>query len=96
MGQADDHPDVIAYRVGQLERSQAEGFARLEAKLDVMNNNLVTVGQLDAAKEEAKTVHREINKKIAKLEEWNTWAVRIVLGAVIIAVVSSVLVTKGV
>lgn len=34
------------------------------------------------------------NKEIEKLQEWNTWAVRIVLTAVILAVLGTVIVTQ--
>ena len=37
--------------------------------------------QIEAVRENKKTEHTELKRQIAELEEWNTYAVRIVLGA---------------
>ena len=86
-----DNPAVLAYRVGQLENNQKERFNRLEKKIDDMTTGFVTIDKLNDAKEAADDKHREQDGKIRSLEEWNIWAQRLVLGAVILAILAIVL-----
>lgn len=74
---------------------QKETNARLEAlqkgfvgrdeykEFQIFVGKLATQKDLDAA-----------NTKIKELEDWNTWAIRIVIGAVILAVLGTVLITN--
>jgi len=68
----------------RLEVMQKGFVGRDEYKeFQVLVGKLASQKDLDAA-----------NKKIEDLEDWNTWAIRIVIGAVILAVVGGVLVTR--
>lgn len=89
-----DTQDVLAYRVGELEKSQAAGFARIDAKLDSIGQGFVTVNQLNIAQKNADDKHGEQDRRITRLEEWNTWAQRLVLGAVITGIIGTVAVIK--
>ena len=86
----DTHP-VLAYRVGQLEKATSEGFVRLEAKLDNLRDGFVSHDQLAEAIKLGDSVHADHERRIAKLEGWNTWLVRIVVGAVVLAVLAMVI-----
>jgi predicted nuclease with TOPRIM domain len=67
---------------------------RLENKFDEAIKGFVTHEKLADAQKAADNEHKNILEKISALEDWNKWAIRIVLGLVITAVVSFVLVTK--
>lgn len=77
-------------------------LARMEGKFDSAMLNFVTIDKLVDAQKAADATHAAMEEKCAekdkqqdeaikKLEDWNTWAVRIVLGAIILAVVTLVL-----
>jgi len=80
-------------------------LTRIEAKFDGVINSFVTHEKLDDATKAAEEKHNNIiasfeakakeqDRAIVKLEDWNMWAVRIVLGAIILAGVSALLITK--
>lgn len=56
---------------------------------DEFKDYQVQVGKLASQKDLDEAI-----KKIAGLQEWNTWAIRLVLGAVILAVLGAVLITN--
>lgn len=85
----DTHP-VLAYRVGQLEKATSEGFIRLENKLDVLRDGFVSHEQLAEQVKLGDQVHADHERRIKKLEDNNTWLVRLVVGAVILAAVALV------
>lgn len=92
-----DHPNVLAYRVGQLEKATTAGFdqtardfAGLHAKLDTLRDGFVSHEQMAEAIKQGDLVHADFEKRISKLEDWNSWGVRIVLGAVFLAVLGLV------
>lgn len=89
-----DSQDVLAYRVGELEKSQAANFARIDLKLDSIGQGFVTVNQLNVAQQSADRKHREQDLRITRLEEWNIWAQRLVIGMVITAIVGTVIAVK--
>ncbi len=71
-------------------------------KIDSLAHNFATKGDLNTLNLQAKTEHKHIEDKIedvdeqlgarlAKVENWLTWAGRIVLGAVILAVIGAVI-----
>lgn len=80
----DTHP-VLAYRVGQLEKATSEGFLRLENKLDTLRDGFVSHEQLAELIKGGDAAHKELGDRITKLEGWNTWLVRLVVGAVVMA-----------
>ena len=89
-----DSPDVLAYRVGQLEKTTANGLKEVKEELVNLKNHFVTHADLDAAKQQSDLEHQNIKDDIKELQDWNKWAIRIVLGIVITAVVGMVIVTK--
>jgi hypothetical protein len=73
----------------------------LTTEVRSMNDTLISNSLLVATKKEleaekiiATAKHAEQDERIAKLEEWNSWAVKIVLGLLIAAVIGTVTVTK--
>lgn len=91
-----DNPAVLAYRVGQNERGlntalkqQAEGFARLDVKLDVLASGFVTGTELKSVQDRADVKHAAQDEKIKALEGWNTWAARIVFSLLIASIVTT-------
>lgn len=62
-------------------------LVRIEGKFDSAMTNFVTVEKLADAQKAAIAEHVEIKQSINKLENWNTWAVRIVFGAIVSIVV---------
>lgn len=63
----------------------SESMARMEQKFDLAIGNFVTVDKLMDAQNVASEKHKEIDGRLNKLEAWNTWFIRIVLGAVLLA-----------
>lgn len=97
MSNPDETPGVIAYRVGQLEKTQAEGFAALNAKLDVIASNFVTKGEMVAAQTAADKEHEVIYGRIAENEKdindlnrkrWVQNTLSAILGAVLAILVA--------
>lgn len=106
---SEDHnaPNILAYRVGQLEKKQEAGFTRLEEKIDKYADGFVTQAQMIVAQQRADEAHERISKdiktardefkvadknqslRIQGLEDWNTWAVRTVIGFVVIGVLTA-------
>lgn len=72
-----DSPAVIAYRLGQVESAVKEGFDAHNAKLDSVINNFSTKSEFNA---------HEV--RIKSLEDWNSWATKLVLGAIILSVLA--------
>lgn len=64
-----------------------EAMNRLEVKFDQAILGFVTHEKLRDVQKAADEKHKQQDKAIASLEDWNKWAVRIVLGLVISAVV---------
>lgn len=71
----EDSPQVIAYRMGQLENAVREGFAAHDKKLGELTNGFAT-------KEELATVQRQ-------LDNWR-WYFRALVSAVLIALATGV------
>lgn len=72
-----DTADVVAYRVGELEKAVTVGFREHNEKLDKLANNFATNSALDA-----------VDKRVSSLEGDRKWLVRLVVGAVILAMLS--------
>jgi hypothetical protein len=97
-----DNPAVLAYRVGQLEIKQEKGFAELKEQngaqikmISDLAHNFASKSDLQSAQREGDAVHEVLDKRLGKVEGWLTWAARIILGAVLAAVLGLVIVTKG-
>lgn len=72
---------------------------RMEGKFDNAITGFVTMDKLADATAASYAKHAEQDRAIKKLEDWNAWAVRIVLGVVILAVLALIVgnqVIKGV
>lgn len=95
---SDGSPAVLAYRVGQLEKGQSTGFARLEQKLDDISNVYATQAALIDAKREAELEHEKINEKIGEVHREASRANRVIARVgwfVIYAVLAAVLAIIG-
>ena len=71
----DNNPGVIAYRVGQLEKTVIEGFRAHNEKLDVLTQNFAT-------KEELRSVQNKLN-------DWR-WYFRALVTAVMLALATAI------
>lgn len=60
--------------------SPADRFDRLEAKIDVLTDEVRKAATQDSADKQTLENH---DARIAALEAWQTWAMRLILGAVI-------------
>jgi cob(I)alamin adenosyltransferase len=80
-----DQKAVLIYRVGQLEKTTALGLKEIKEELHNLQNSFATTTELHEFK-------KSNNERITKLESWNEWAVKIVLGAVFMAVLALVIV----
>lgn len=67
---------------------------RIEAKIDVDGRKLdslaVEVTKMGAT---ADAVHKRLTERVEELEAWQTWALRVVVGAVLLAVCAIVIQT---
>lgn len=54
MTSKEQSPEVVAYRVGELERKTTGGFAALNKKLDDYLNTFTTKSELEEVKKQAK------------------------------------------
>lgn len=84
----DDSPNVVAYRVGELEKTVAQGFLTIHNKLDELRDGFVSHEQLDEHQKKADLIHAEQGRRIKKLEDNNAWVVRLVLTAVILSILA--------
>lgn len=64
-----DTQAVLAYRVGQLEKSQIEGFKSLGEKLDSITHNFVTRSDMAALEKQATAEHAAIRVKMDTIRE---------------------------
>lgn len=98
-----DSPNVLAYRVGQLEKIVAEGFAKVDgnfatmhAKLDMLKDGFVSHEQLAEAVKQGQIVHSDHERRIASLEGVQIWLIKIIIGAVLLAVLASIGLKAGI
>ncbi len=77
MTDADSNPTVVAYRVGQLENAVRAGFKEHNEKLDRMVENFATTSDLTT-----------LAGRVSDLENDRKWLARLVIGAVVFAVLS--------
>lgn len=84
----DNSPGIVAYRVSQLEKTQKEGFLALNDKLEGIVQGFVTEKEMADAKVAAAEKHADMERRLTKLEGWNVWVTRIVLGAVVLGVLA--------
>jgi len=75
----EDSPAVLAYRVGQLEKTSRDGFQKLTDKLEQMASVFATHKDIEVAKEQAEMEHKaiyeeieDVKKDVQKLQK-RTW-----------------------
>jgi hypothetical protein len=91
---ADAAPNVVAYRVGQLEVVVDKGFKALHEKLDELRDGFINHEQFDEAQKQNAQARAEIERRVYRLERWNDWLARLVIGAVVLAIIALVINTK--
>lgn len=52
--------EVLAYRVGELEKASRQGFKEIGERLEIMSTNFATHKDIQLAKEQAKVEHNTI------------------------------------
>lgn len=82
-----ENPEVKIAVMNADIKHMNDTLVRIEGKFDNAMTGFVTVDKLADAQAAATTKHVEIDRAINKLENWNTWAVRIVFGAIVSIVV---------
>lgn len=91
--QIDTTPDAIKVAVMDTHiKHLNDTMVRIEGKFDTAISTFVTQDKLADAQLRADEKHKEQDLAIKKLEDWNLWATRIVLGAVLLAGMGVVLV----
>lgn len=73
----DSSPAVVAYRVGRLEDAVTAGFKEHNDKLDKLVENYATKGDFQA-----------VSHRVSSLESDRKWIVRLVVGAVVFALMA--------
>jgi len=87
--------EVIKLAVTNNElKHLSESMNRLEAKFDKAILGFVTHEKLNDVEKAFDTKHRAHADRIAGLEDWNKWAIRLILALVIAAVGGVIFVTK--
>lgn len=82
-----ENPEVKIAVMNADIKHMNETLVRIEGKFDSAMTGFVTFDKLADAMEASNTKHAEIDRAISKLENWNTWAVRIVFGAIVSIIV---------
>ena len=97
-----DSPSVLAYRVGQLEKTVSTGFTKLETKLEMMQTGFVKREDLDVLEEQASTEHADIRKDIDKvrkevheIKKWKDGIIAKIATAAVVMLVFMVLALYG-
>lgn len=83
MSDVESTPAVVAYRVGQLEQTQKEGFAALTDKLDKITDGFVTAKELTEARLDGEAEHKRLWKEINTIKSWASWAFRAIVVALL-------------
>lgn len=97
-----DSPSVLAYRVGQLEKTVSTGFTKLETKLEMMQTGFVKREDLDSLEEHATAEHEDIRmdidkvrKEVHEIKKWKDGIIAKVATAAVIMLVFMVLALYG-
>jgi len=80
---ADVTTGEIGRRLDKFETAVTSTLADISGKLDVRPDW-----------QDVRAIEKTLNEKIQRLEEWQVWAGRLILGAVILAVLGEVLVAR--
>ena len=97
-----DSPSVLAYRVGQLEKTVSTGLTKLETKLDIMQAGFVKREDLDKIEEQVTAEHDGIRADIDKvrgdvhkIKKWKDGIIAKVATAAVVMLVFMVLALYG-
>lgn len=91
----DDAPNIVAYRVSQLEKAVNTGFKKQAEHLDALVQGFVTEKEMMDAKQEGKLEHDRLWSEIRKIQSWGTWAAR-TIGAVLIVALLALLASRSI
>lgn len=83
-------PAVLAYRVGQLEKTVATGFREIKSELADLKMHYATKADMQELEARNTMEHKRIDNEVSEIKAWMDWATRIVIGAVLVAVLSLV------
>lgn len=61
--------EVLAYRVGELEKASRQGFKEIGERLEIMSTNFATHKDIQLAKEQAKVEHNTIYADLEVIRE---------------------------
>jgi len=61
--------EVLAYRVGELEKASRQGFREISERLEIMSTNFATHKDIQLAKEQAKVEHNTIYADLEVIRE---------------------------
>lgn len=86
----ENSPGIVAYRVGKLEEATTNGFNGLKDEIKALKDSFITEQRFADAEKASEAIHQSLSIRIGKIEKWLDWATRIVLGAVILAVLALV------
>lgn len=64
----DDSPNVVAFRVGLLEKQLDKRFDTFEAKLDQLGGSFVSIETIEQLKKDAEEQHLDFHRRITRLE----------------------------
>lgn len=67
-GDPNNHPAVLARRIDELAKSNADGFHALNEKLDGLVHNFATKAEVALARKEAHKEHEAIREEIAVVD----------------------------
>ena len=91
MTEENNKPPMTIQELGIHFVYLCEDVSELTALVKEQSKNYATKEELRTAIKIAEEKHKDQDKAIKDLEDWNLWAQRLVIGAVILAVVGLVL-----
>ena len=84
VAESDVSTGELGRRLDRFEKTVTDALGGISSKLDD-RPDWVDVRKIEAG----------LKESIKRLEDWQAWAVRLVLGAVILAVLGGVVITRG-
>lgn len=91
MGQQEDAPQVKIAVLNNDVKHMNETLVRIESKFDNAIQGFVTFDKLADAQKSSEEKHLEIDKHLQSLDNWNTWAARLIIAGVVTFVIYAIL-----
>lgn len=91
----DDAPSVVAYRVGQLEKTQKEGLQTINDKLDKYIDSFVAKTTFEEARHDADTTHLKLQRDIDELKKWKEGIINKIALYAVLFLIGAILVLTG-